>query len=243
MFALVLLVLATVHVIWIAVLVLLPAGVAWIGVLSTLNAAIQTRLPGWVRARGLAVYLLVFQGGQAVAAPVWGALVQWLGLTTALLIGTVVMLLSALTLYRWKLYSMEGIDPSLSDHWPTPAPGLRARPSDGPVLVSVVYRVAPDDCAAFIDAMDRVAHSRRRTGALTWGLFQDGNDAGRFIENYLVGSWAEHLAQHHNRLTATDRGFEDRVRALLLPGVEPEVTHAFDATVGPVVPRTETPSS
>ncbi len=45
MFALVLLVLATVHVIWIAVLVLLPAGVAWIGVLSTLNAAIQTRLP------------------------------------------------------------------------------------------------------------------------------------------------------------------------------------------------------
>ncbi|MEV0481701.1 MFS transporter [Streptomyces sp. NPDC050508] len=239
MFALVLLVLATVHVTWVAVLVLLPAGVAWIGVLSTLNAAMQTRLPGWVRARGLAVYLLVFQGGQALAAPLWGALVQWLGLTPALLTGTAVMLLSALTLYRWRLYGMEGIDPTLSDHWPTPPLVFVPGPSDGPVLVSVVYRVAPDDRAAFIKAMDRVAHSRRRTGALTWGLFQDGNEPGRFIENYLVGSWAEHLAQHHSRLSTTDRGFEDRARALLLPGTAPEVTHAFDAAVGPVLPTSE----
>jgi len=73
-FAGVLAVLATVRIPWLAVAVLLPAGLAWIGVLSTLNAALQTRLPGWVRARGLAVYLLVFQGGQALAAPVWGAL-------------------------------------------------------------------------------------------------------------------------------------------------------------------------
>jgi MFS family permease len=243
MFALVLAVLATVHVTWLAILVLLPAGLAWIGVLSTLNAAIQTRLPGWVRARGLAVYLLVFQGGQALAAPLWGALVQWVGLTAALLTGTVVMLLSALTLLRWKLYGMEGIDPTLSDHWPTPPLVFVPGPLDGPVLVSVVYRVAPDDCAAFLDAMDDVARSRRRTGALTWGLFQDGNEPGRFIENYLVGSWGEHLAQHHSRLTATDRRFEDRARALLLPGTTPEVTHAFDASVGPTVPRPESAAS
>ncbi|MGW3287094.1 MFS transporter [Streptomyces sp. NPDC001002] len=243
MFALVLAVLATVHVTWLAVLVLLPAGLAWIGVLSTLNAAIQTRLPGWVRARGLAVYLLVFQGGQALAAPLWGALVQWVGLTAALLTGTVVMLLSALTLLRWKLYGMEGIDPTLSDHWPTPPLVFVPGPLDGPVLVSVVYRVAPDDCAAFLDAMDDVARSRRRTGALTWGLFQDGNEPGRFIENYLVGSWGEHLAQHHSRLTETDRRFEDRARALLLPGTTPEVTHAFDASVGPTVPKPAAASS
>ncbi|MFJ5303627.1 MFS transporter [Streptomyces sp. NPDC088350] len=43
------------------------------------------------------------------------------------------------------------------------------------------------------------ARSRRRTGALTWGLFQDGDEPGRFIENYLAGSWAEHLARHHHR--------------------------------------------
>jgi quinol monooxygenase YgiN len=157
--------------------------------------------------------------------------VQWLDLTTALLIGTAVMLLSALSLHRWRLYGMEGIDPTLSDHWPTPPLVFVPGPSDGPVLVSVVYRVAPDDSAEFIEAMDNVARSRRRTGALTWGLYQDGNEPGRFIENYLVGSWAEHLAQHHHRLTTTDRGFEDKARALLLPGTSAEVTHAFDASV------------
>ncbi|MFF4309373.1 MFS transporter [Streptomyces sp. NPDC001507] len=79
---------------------------------------------------------------------------------------------------------------------------VRAAPgdsADGPVLVSIVYHVSPDDGVAFARAMENVARSRRRTGALTWGLYEDGTEPGRFIENYLVGSWAEHLAQHHTR--------------------------------------------
>lgn len=51
-FAGVLTVLATVRIPWLVTVALLFAGLAWIGVLSTLNAAMQTRLPGWVRARG-----------------------------------------------------------------------------------------------------------------------------------------------------------------------------------------------
>jgi hypothetical protein len=83
--------------------------------------------------------------------------------------------------------------------------------------------------------MRRVARSRHRTGALAWSLYQDGGDPGRFVENYLVASWAEHLAQHHTRLTVTDRRSEEEARALLVPGTAPEVTHAFDAIAGPVV--------
>ncbi|MGY4922156.1 MFS transporter [Streptomyces sp. 900105755] len=84
---------------------------------------------------------------------------------------------------------------------------------------------------AFARAMENVARSRRRTGALTWGLYEDGTEPGRFIENYLVGSWAEHLAQHHTRQTVTDRRFEEQARSYLLPGTTPEATHAFDAAV------------
>ncbi|MDX3242233.1 MFS transporter [Streptomyces sp. ME18-1-4] len=91
--------------------------------------------------------------------------------------------------------------------------------------------------AEFTDRMHRVARSRRRTGALSWGLYQDGHGPERFVENYLVSSWAEHQAQHHVRLTATDRWFEEEARALLTPGTAPEVTHAFDTSGGPVVPR------
>lgn len=228
-FAAVVAVLAVVHVSWIVAVALLPAGVAWIAVLSTLNAAMQTRVPGWVRARALAVYLLVFQGGQAITSPVWGALAQHLGLRTTFLIAAGLLLAGAGTVRLWPLYDPDFIDPAPSNHWPVPSLVFEPGPADGPVLVSIVYRVEPDKHAAFREAMRNVALSRRRTGALTWGLFQDGGDRTRFIENYLVGSWAEHLAQHGTRVTGTDRHFEDLAHALLAPGSEPEVTHAFEA--------------
>ncbi|MFD7997955.1 MFS transporter [Streptomyces mirabilis] len=237
-FAVALAVLATTRLPSLAVVVLLPAGLAWIGVLSTLNAALQTRLPGWVRARGLAVYLLVFQGGQALAAPLWGALADGLGLTVSLLVGSGLLVAGAVTVRRWPLHGTDAIDPTPSDHWPVPPLMFEPGPADGPVLVSVVYRVDLGNRAAFTDCMAHVARSRRRTGALTWGLYQDGNDPERFIENYLVASWSEHLAQHHSRLTATDRRYEERARRLLAPGTEAEVTHAFDAAAGPMVPET-----
>ncbi|MEU1371293.1 MFS transporter [Streptomyces sp. NPDC005803] len=237
-FAVCLAVLAVVHSPWIAAASLLPAGLAWIGVLSTLNAAIQQRLPGWVRARGLAFYLVVFQGGQALTAPLWGALADGLGLTVSLLTGTVLLLAAAVSVRRWPLHTTAGIDPQLSDHWPTPPLVFEPGPADGPVLVSLTYQVAPGDQAAFTDRMRDLARSRRRTGALTWGLYQDGRRPERFTENYLVASWSEHLAQHHGRLTATDRHIEERVRRLLVPDTHPEVTHAFDASAGPVVTAT-----
>ncbi|MFG2887462.1 MFS transporter [Streptomyces sp. NPDC048297] len=235
-FAAVLAVLATVRIPWLVTIALLPAGLAWIAVLSTLNAAVQTRLPGWVRARGLAVYLLVFQGGQALAAPLWGAVADWVGLASCLLIAGVVMVLSAATVRRWPLHDAEGIDPSPSDHWPAPPLVFEPGEADGPVLVSVVYRVPAESRAEFTGCMSHVARSRRRTGALTWGLYQDGNDPERFVENYLISSWAEHRAQHHSRLTATDREREERSRSLLVPGTQPEVIHAFDTSSGPAVP-------
>ncbi|KIF00792.1 major facilitator transporter [Streptomyces sp. RSD-27] len=236
-FAGVLAVLASVRVPWLAALALLPAGLAWIAVLSTLNAAVQTRLPGWVRARGLAVYLLVFQGGQALAAPLWGVVSDRIGLGPALLIAAGAMLLSAATVRRWPLHDAAGIDPAPSDHWPAPPLVFEPGESDGPVLVSVVYRVPAEQQSRFTARMLRVAGSRRRTGALSWGLYQDGHDPERFVENYLVSSWAEHRAQHHVRLTATDRRFEEEARALLTPGTTPEVTHAFDTSRGPALPR------
>jgi predicted MFS family arabinose efflux permease len=234
-FAVTLVVLATTRLPWLAAAALLLAGPAWIGVLSTLNAAVQQRLPGWVRARGLAVYLVVFQGGQALTAPVWGVLAEGLGLTVSLLAGAGLLVGCALSVRHRPLYGTDGIDPSPSAHWPTPPLVFEPGPADGPVLVRVTYRVAPENWSAFTDRMRHVARSRRRTGALTWGLFQDGGDPRRFSETYLVASWSEHLAQHHSRLTAGDRRWEEQARGLLVEGSVPEVTHAFDAAAGPVV--------
>jgi hypothetical protein len=42
------------------------AGAAWIVVLSSLNVSAQVALPEWVRARGLATFMTVYFGAQAV---------------------------------------------------------------------------------------------------------------------------------------------------------------------------------
>ena len=73
--------------------------------------------------------------------------------------------------------------------------------------------------------MGHVGRSRRRTGALRWELFCDGGEATRFVESYLVGTWAEHVRQHENRLTGADRRFEEQARRYTVG--EPEVAHLF----------------
>jgi len=51
---------------------MLVAGVGWVGVLATLSIVTRTVLPAWVRARATGVYLVVFSGGQAIGALIWG---------------------------------------------------------------------------------------------------------------------------------------------------------------------------
>jgi hypothetical protein len=43
-------------------------GMAWMVLMSTLTVAVQTAVPAWVRARALAVYMLVFQGDMAAGS-------------------------------------------------------------------------------------------------------------------------------------------------------------------------------
>ncbi|MGW4380981.1 MFS transporter [Kitasatospora sp. NPDC004531] len=213
---------------WVAGVALVFAGAAWIWGLSTLNAALQLELPNWVRARAVAFYLLVFQGGNALGALVWGQLAQYAGLVAALAVPAGLLLLGVLSLRRLPLLDGE-VDPSLSDSWPEPRLTVEPAAGDGPVLVTVEYRVADGDAAAFVRAMDEVEASRRRTGAVSWGLYRDAGRPERFVEVFTVSSWAEHLAQHHERWTGVDHAFERTARALI--DGEPVVTHAVTARV------------
>ena len=98
-------------------------------------------------------------------------------------------------------------------------------PGHGPVLVTVEYRVPPERADDFREAMRPVGRARRRSGGERWGLFQDGADPERFLEVYVVATWEEHLRQHQERVTHTDRLFEERARALVVEGTEPTVEH------------------
>jgi MFS family permease len=208
-------------------LALMPAGLAWMTVISSVNAALQLFLPGWVRARGLSVYQVVFAGGQAIGALAWGALAEVTSLQVAYLAAGVLMLGGAVTVPRWPLFDVEGVDREPATYWPEPHLMLAPEPDAGPVLISSTYRVRPANREAFVAAMQAVRRSRQRTGASRWGLFRDGEDPAVFVEVYLVSSWQEHLRQHGGRLTGSDQDLE--TRAVALADGPAEVRHLLPA--------------
>ena len=209
---------------------LLPVGAAWISVMSSLNSGLQLALPNWVRARGLAYYLVVFQGAQAVAAVVWGVVADATSVPTALLAAAVVLAVGAVAGLRSPMPDTTTLDRTPSAHWPAPQLIFSPEATDGPVLVTLTYDVPTENAEAFTEAMRLVGRSRRRTGALRWELFRDGGDPRRFVESYLVGTWAEHLRQHEGRLTGADRRFEEQAERYT--SGEPQVAHLFPPASG-----------
>ena len=99
-------------------------------------------------------------------------------------------------------------------------------PLSGPTLVIVEYRVKCDRDPAFNEVIQSIGTVRRRNGAFQWGLFIDTADPGKYIEEFMVESWAEHLRQHE-RLTISD----DRVQQLLIPLLDepPRISHFISA--------------
>src|SRR5262249_4628550 len=65
-------------------LILLVGGMAWITLMTSFNVATQTAVPSWIRARALALYLLIFHGGMAGGRGLWGAVNQHAGVAVAL---------------------------------------------------------------------------------------------------------------------------------------------------------------
>jgi MFS family permease len=188
---------------------LVVAGMAWMAVTSTLQAELQLVLPGWVRARGVAIYTVVFMGSQAGGSVLWGLLADRLGLQPALLIAAAAVLAGAVAGLAFRVPETGHLDPQPAVYWGDARLAVDPAPDSGPVLVAVTYTVSPERQPAFLDAMAELRRSRRRTGASRWELYRDGERPDRFVEQFRIPSWEEHLRQHEGRLTATDQQIEE----------------------------------
>jgi MFS family permease len=212
--------------------VLLIVGMGWLTINSFLNVSAQTNAPAWVQARAVGVYLLVSQGGLAGGSAVWGLVADYAGVRTALVVAAIVLAGGLVTMWRWPLQSGEELDLRPSQHWPEPELAHAPAADDGPVLITVEYRVVEEQQAAFCAAMDGVQLIRRRDGATRWRLFRDAADTERMLETFVVPSWAEHLRQHA-RVTVADRDIEENAQAFQKPGSTPLVTHYIAAKSTP----------
>jgi MFS family permease len=202
---------------WAAMVVLVFAGLAWTGVISTLNAELQLFLPVWVRARGLAIYMVNFTGSMTVGALIWGLVAEGLGLQLTFFIAAGVMLVGVILGFFRRVLETGHLDREPAIYWGEPRLAFDPEPNAGAVLVTVEYTVAPEREAAFLEAMDRLRRSRLQTGATRWELYRDGDRPDRFVELFSVPSWEEHQRQHEGRLTVTDQGVEEAALAFSDP--------------------------
>ena len=210
---------------WLAMLV---AGVAWIAILASLNAAAQTVVPPWVRARALGVYLVVFQGGLGAGSAAWGVIAEHLGTPQALALSAAGLVLGLAAVRRWPLDVATTLDLTPSMHWPEPHVDIMPQLDHGPVLVQVEYQIDQARADAFIAAIRALADVRRRDGAIEWDVFGDPSQPGRYVEIFMVESWVEHLRQHE-RVMMADQATQDRVRQFHTPLDPPAVSHLVAA--------------
>jgi len=206
----------------IALVTLVLAGVAWIAVISTLNAELQLFLPVWVRARGLGIYMVTFTGSMTVGALIWGLVAEGIGLQTTFFIAAALVLASVAVGVVRRVPETGHLDPEPAIYWPEPRLAFDPEADTGPVMVTVEYTVTPERESAFLEAMDQLRLSRRRTGATRWELYRDGDRPDRFLELFSVPSWEEHLRQHAGRLTAVDREVEEAALAFSDPPARAE---------------------
>lgn len=208
--------------------VLVFGGVGWIAVIASLNGSVQAFLPAWVRSRGLSVYQLVLFGSTAGGSAIVGAVAQGVGVVpTSVGAGLLVIVVAASQIF-WPLLSTDGKERSLVTLPLTDVPPVDDVPplsiSDAAeTLVLIRYTVDGANRAAFVDRMQAVRRTRRRTGARQWELYDDREDPNVIVEAFSVGSWREHLSQHEDRMTGFDQVGLDAARALATG--EPEVRH------------------
>ena len=206
----------------------LVAGVSWIAILATINVSAQVALPSWVRGRGLSIFGTVMFGSLTLGSALWGKVATLTSLPVAHLIAAAGATLAVPLLWSQKLQTGADLDLAPSMHWPAPVLLPNIEPDRGPVLVTVEYLVRPQDRDEFLAAIAKLAGERRRDGAFDWGVYEDTAREGRFVENFKVDSWIEHMRQHE-RVTQADRELQESVNRFQISGA-PTVTHLIAST-------------
>jgi quinol monooxygenase YgiN len=201
--------LSTWHALTLAALML--AGASWVLALSTFNVTVQTSSPRWVVGRTVSIYQMVTFGGLAVGSWLSGLIASRFGLVPCLVSSGALMSLSALLGRKLPLRQPEGLNLDPSRTWTNESRAQLDRLIDtGPVVVTVEYRIAPQDAERFRTAMRELRRIRRRDGAKRWSLMQDLAAPDIWIERYHSPNWVEHLRRHH-RFTVADREIERKV--------------------------------
>ena len=90
--------------------------------------------------------------------------------------------------------------------------------------METIYRIEVARSAEFLEMVGHLRAPRRRDGATFWRVYSDLADPSRFVERFIVTSWADYLRQRA-RATEADQALETQVRAFQLEGVPVTMQH------------------
>jgi len=164
-----------------------------------------------------------FAGGSLI----WGGTAKQIGIPLTLAYSGIGMLIGSLALSRCRVNGISDLKLTLLGY-PLSETQCKVSPDEGPVLVTVEHCIHPRDFRDFEIAMQAVRSIRLRDGATHWWLFHDLAKPGRYVETFIVKSWAEHLRQHE-RMTITDYEVEQYARSYHLADKPLVVAHLIAA--------------
>jgi MFS family permease len=210
------------------------AGMAGVYVVATLSAGTQSSAPGWVRARAVSMNLVTTQGCLAIGSAVWGALATAIGTHWALGFSAASVVVLQYVYRRVRVEMGVEADVVPGARLPELAIASEPSPDDGPVLIQLEYRIDPANRDEFLKAMQSVGPTRRRNGATSWRIFRDLGEEGRYVERYVIASWAEYV-RLRSRMTMADSQLQQAAAALQRPGVPIRVSRFIGITEEPVL--------
>jgi MFS family permease len=194
------------------------AGAAWVSVFASLSAGTQSAAPAWVRARAVAMTAVGVQASLAIGSMIWGSVASVVG--THIALGTSAGVMIVLLIVNRRVRVRLGEEADVTQ---VPQPGelsvvVEPKPDDGPVLIQLEYRVDAEHREDFLKAIHSIEPVRRRNGVSSWRVFRDLGEDGRFVERFVIVSWAEYV-RLRTRMTVNDRRLQDRIEKFQRPDV------------------------
>lgn len=193
-------------------------GMAWVSVFASLSAGTQSTAPAWVRARAVSMNLVAVQASLAVGSALWGALASAAGVRISLVVSAGALVLLHLVHRRVVVEMGKESDVMPGAQLPELTIAGEPLPDDGPVLIQIEYRIDASNRNAFVRAIRRVGPTRRRNGATSWRVYRDLGEEDRYVERYVIASWAEYV-RLRSRMTMADSRLQAQVEQLQRHGV------------------------
>lgn len=220
---------------WVALPAMFLLGMAWISVANSLAVAAQQAVPDWVRARGMSLYQTALMGGAAAGSLLWGQVAEVLDVQRAIWLAAATGCVVAAVMWRRSVQGEAELDFTPTSN-PNPLPeGVHIAPDEGPVMVTLEYRIDPARADEFARVMERTRRARLRQGALSWGLFRDAADPGRYIEHFVDENWLEHQ-RRMQRFTAFDAELREQRLAFHLEPDPPVLKRYIGESGTPALP-------